>query len=106
MPVRQRRSKRAGSTQALSDPRSSTTNFMDVILVLFVAMLMLAVQQGNISLEYTDSDIGEIEKLDAELTAAVEGDAVSSSTFDEVGTVYVDQETGELYLVASEDEME
>ena len=106
MPVRQRRSKRSRGAGLLSDPRSSTTNFMDVILVLFVAMLMLAVQQGNITLEYIDSDIGEIEKLEAELTAAAEGIADSTSTFAEVGTVYVDQETGEMYVVSPEGEAE
>lgn len=83
-----------------ADPRSSTVNMMDLILVLFVATLLLAISQGNIDMNPEDPDVKQIEKLDSELTEVSQGISNSDAQFAEVGTVYADVETGELYVVA------
>lgn len=84
------------------DPRVGLVNLADIMLVLAVA-LMLAVMANNgfSSANAIQIDSSSLESIDAEDTTSASEDSDSSEekTYEEVGSVYRDTETGDLYVV-------
>lgn len=84
------------------DPRTGLVNLADVMLVFACGLMVALIAHYNVELvpdQTSSADVGEIQKLEEELVAAEEGVAASDSMFSEVGTVYQDEETGDLYVV-------
>lgn len=82
------------------DPMSSMGNLMDVMLVFACGLMIALIAHYNVDFAPTDPAAGDVERLDAELQDAQQGIANSDSTYAEVGTVYRDVNTGELYVVS------
>ena len=92
-----------GSYGVDDDPMSSMGNLMDVMLVFACGLMIALIAHYNVDFSPTDPTAGDVERLDAELQDAEQGIANSDSTYAEVGTVYRDVETGQLYVVAPEE---
>lgn len=86
------------------DPMASMGNLMDVMLVFACGLMIALIAHYNVDFSPSDPTMGDVERLDAELTDAQQGIANSESTYAQVGTVYRDTETGELYVVAPVEE--
>ena len=86
------------------DPMSSMGNLMDVMLVFACGIMIALIAHYNVQLSPDDPDVGNAQRVDAEVSDAVESIEESDSTYSEVGTLYRDEETGELYVVVPEDE--
>ncbi len=84
------------------DPMSTMGNLMDVMLVFACGLLIALIAHYNVDFSNT-TEIGSAEVLEGELTAAEEGAFDTSATYAELGTVYQDTETGELYVVSPND---
>jgi hypothetical protein len=90
------------------DPMSSMGNLMDVMLVFACGLLIALIARYDVDFAPTQNDLGEGEQIDSELTEASWGadSDEGASLYQEMGTVYVDVSTGEMYLVYTDDEDE
>ncbi len=83
------------------DPRTGLVNLADVMLVFACGLIVALVARYNVDLtEYQPDDM---EHVTQEVTEAQEEIASSQATYSEMGTVYQDTETGELYMVRNAD---
>jgi hypothetical protein len=82
------------------DPMSSMGNLMDVMLVFACGLMIALIAHYNVDFTPESADTGNVEKLEQELVNASQGITNSDSNFAEVGSVYRDTTTGELYIVA------
>lgn len=81
------------------DPMASMGNLMDVMLVFACGLMIALIARYNVDFSPVDPQEGTVEKLESDLEAIEQGTMDSDSSFTEVGTVYRDVETGELYVV-------
>ena len=79
------------------DPRTGLVNLADVMLV-FACGLMIALV-GHYNVDLGSTNLENAEKLEGEMQQMSMSTSSSSSTYSEVGTVYEDTSTGELYVV-------
>lgn len=82
------------------DPMSSMGNLMDVMLVFACGLMIALIAHYNVDFSPADPDVGDVEKIDGELYEAQQGMVDSDSTYAEMGVVYRDTETGELFVVS------
>jgi hypothetical protein len=81
------------------DPMSALTNLMDLMLVFACGLIIALIARYNVNLSVT-SDMGpDVQRLDAELEYAEQGIVNGDASFAELGMVYQDLETGDLYVV-------
>ena len=92
------------SSDELDDPMSSMGNLMDLMLVFACGLMIALVANYGVELNSTDPDIGVMEAFDAELEEVNQGSGMSDGQYMEVGTVYRDALTGQMYVVAPEDD--
>ena len=85
------------------DPMSSMGNLMDVMLVFACGIMIALIAHYNVQLSPDNPDVGNAQRVDAEVSDAVESIEDSDSTYSEVGMLYRDEETGELYVVVPEE---
>lgn len=81
------------------DPMESMGNLMDVMLVFACGLLLALVANWNIDLTSGSSPAPSATQLEGELSDAGTEIDTSDSNYSEVGVVYRDEETGELYVV-------
>lgn len=86
------------------EPMESMGNLMDVMLVFACGLMVALVAHYNVNLNASPDLKGNVEELDEPLEEVAEGIANDSSAYAEVGTVYRDVETGQLYVVTPEGE--
>ena len=91
-----------GDVEANDDPLSSMGNLMDLMLVFALGIMIALIAHYNVDFSPTGDPKGEIQKLDAELAEASESIGNSDSSFSELGMVYKNLETGDLYVVTSD----
>lgn len=86
------------------DPMSSMGNLMDVMLVFACGLMLAIIANWNVDLSNVQSSAGSpaIKEIEGDLEAVEEGIAASDGSYENLGTVYRDEETGTLYVVASE----
>lgn len=82
-----------------SDPMESMGNLMDVMLVFVCGLLLALIANWGVDITSTAVDTQKATPLDAEVSQAATEIDTESSDFSEVGTVYKDEKTGELYIV-------
>lgn len=87
-----------------SDPMNGVSNLADAMLVLAVGLMLALIMNQHISISggaVTQMDAASMEEVDAtEFAEALEDeDSDEGSNLEEKGTVYVDKETGTMYLV-------
>lgn len=84
-----------------ANPMESVANLSDVMLVLAVALMVALVSHWGVSM----SDVAKINEsnmqpIEADMSSDTFADEADGETeYEEVGTVYKDKETGELYVV-------
>ncbi len=84
------------------DPRVGLVNLADIMLVLAVAlMLSIMTRVGYAAINAVQIDADSLEALDAEeITTTIDEDAFSDEEiYEEIGSVYRNAETGDLYVV-------
>lgn len=79
------------------DPRTGLVNLADVMLV-FACGLMIAII-GHYNVDLGSASLEDAEPLEGELQEVDAGESISTSGLSEVGVVYEDEETGDLYVV-------
>lgn len=88
------------------DPRVGLVNLADVMLVFACGLMVALIAHYNVNIAPSDvqeSEVGDVEKLEDELISARQGIESNDASYAQVGTVYRDVETGELYVVSPND---
>lgn len=93
-----------GSLGEGGDPMESMGNLMDVMLVFACGLMVALVAHYNVNLNASPDLKGSVEELNEPLEQVAEGIANDSTAYAEVGSVYRDVETGQLYIVTPEGE--
>jgi len=88
------------------DPMASMSNLMDVMLVFACGLMIALIAHYNVELSPSSPEIGNMEEIDGELEPIDEGISDSESQYAEVGMVYRDIETGQLYVVTPDGDEE
>lgn len=92
----------------VSNPMSSMANLMDVMLVFACGLLLALVANWNIDLGAVaqGQDGGDdaqgsasVQRVEGEMQEVQEGIDANDGSYESVGTVYRNEETGELYIV-------
>lgn len=80
----------------------SLGNLMDVMLVFACGLLLALIANWNVDLPGVESSSGSpaLKELKGDLQEAQQGIAVESGRYNQLGTVYQDEETGKLYVVS------
>ena len=92
-----------------ADPMTGVSNLADAMLVLAVGLMLALIMNQHISISggyTTEVDSSAMQAVDAsEFTGAITGeDLDQTSNYEKKGTVYVDKETGTMYLVEEDGE--
>lgn len=87
-----------------SDPMGSMGNLMDVMLVFVCGLLIALIANWNVDLSNTGGSSSglSVEELEGQLEQAQGESAADIAGYEELGTVYRDEETGTLYVVSPE----
>lgn len=93
-----------GAMGSGGDPMDSMGNLMDVMLVFACGLMVALVAHYNVNLNASPDLKGNVEELDEQLEQVAEGIADDSTAYAEVGSVYRDVKTGQLYIVTPEGE--
>ncbi|MGI6216543.1 MAG: DUF2149 domain-containing protein [Coriobacteriales bacterium] len=81
------------------DPMSSMGNLMDVMLVFACGLLLALIVRWNVDVS-SGSISSDVEQIDeSQIENVAEGIDEGDERYDQVGTVYQDEETGDLYIV-------
>ena len=88
------------------DPMGGLGNLADAMLVLAVGIMLALIMNWHVSISggyTTEVEQGNMTEVDASVLqeAAEVGESGEASNYEEKGTVYVDKETGTMYLVES-----
>ena len=83
------------------NPMEMVANVSDVMLVLAVALMVALISRMGVSMEdIAKIDESNMEAVDVDISQDSSTETTDGSTqYEEVGTVYRDTETGELYVV-------
>ena len=81
------------------DPMSSMGNLMDVMLVFACGIMIALIAHYNVELTTDTPDLGEAEKIEGEISEQEADVASDEASYVDMGRVFQDAETGELYIV-------
>jgi hypothetical protein len=92
----------------LAEPRDGVTNMADVMLVLAVGIMLSLVIHWN--LDVGNPELSKPKKVDMEQAVEIEGfeseediaDITSETGLQEKGKIYINPETGKMYMILSE----
>lgn len=87
------------SVRVDDDPMASLGNLMDVMLVFACGLIVALMAHYNVDIAGVPDDLANAEVLEGEVSEQGVDVSGSGSTYVELGTVYRDAETGELYVV-------
>lgn len=93
-----------GDVRSDDDPMASMGNLMDVMLVFACGLIIALMAHYDVDITASPTDLEGAEPLEAEISEQGVDVSGSGSTYVELGTVYRDAETGELYVVTDEDD--
>ena len=84
----------------------SMGNLMDVMLVFACGLMLAIIANWNIDLSEVQSseESPAIKEIEGDLETVEEGIALNDGSYKDMGTVYRDEETGQLYVVSPDDE--
>lgn len=84
---------------------SSMGNLMDVMLVFACGLMLAIVANWNVDLADVRETEGApvIKEVEGDLQAVQEGIAAQDGTYTEMGVIYRDEETGDLYVMTDAD---
>lgn len=82
------------------NPMEMVANLSDVMLVLAVALMVAIVAHWNVDVtKSVQIDESNMTAIEADISEQSAQSADGSSEYEEVGTVYRNKETGEMYVV-------
>lgn len=91
---------RSHSSEEEPNPMESVANMTDVMLVLAVALMLAIAARWNVNVtEAVQLDPSSLEPIDAQISEEAAQASGGDARYEEVGTVYRDIDTGELYVV-------
>ena len=93
-----------GAMGSGGDPMESMGNLMDVMLVFACGLMIALIARYNVDLTQSTQDVRGMEPVEAEVGVAQESMESSDSHYAEVGVMYRDVDTGELYVVEGDGE--
>ncbi len=84
------------------DPMGSLGNLMDVMLVFACGLILALIAHWGVDVAGTSAslDNAKIQPIDGELKEAASGISTGDDTYKDLGKVYLDEETGQLYVVS------
>jgi hypothetical protein len=83
-----------------ADPRIGLVNLADVMLVLAVALMCSVINFWGVDVSSVQELAEEkLQQVQSDLSSGQSSDALSGDQYEEVGTVYRDRETGDLYML-------
>lgn len=80
------------------DPMGSFGNLMDVMLVFACGLLLALIANWNVDIDGDSAESG-IKEVEGNLEEVQAGIDEADGSYTEMGTVYRDEETGQLYIV-------
>lgn len=89
-------------TRAEEDPMSSMGNLMDVMLVFACGIMIALIAHYNVELTTDTPDLGEAERIEGEISEQQADVESEGASYVDMGRVYQDTETGELYIVRTD----
>lgn len=82
------------------NPMETVANLSDVMLVLAVALMVAIVAHWNVDVtQSVEIDEGNLTAIDVDISEMSSQSADGTTEYEEVGTVYKNKETGEMYVV-------
>ncbi len=82
------------------DPRVGLVNLADVMLVFACGLMLALVIHWNVNVGVTELEDAEMTEIEEEnVTNMAENFTKDGSTYNELGTVYQDPTTGQMYLL-------
>ena len=85
------------------DPMSSLTNLMDVMLVFACGLIIALIANWNVDISVPSPESPNLKELEGDLEEVESGIAEGIDRYEELGTVYLDEETGQMYVVSPEE---
>lgn len=82
------------------NPLETVANLSDVMLVFAVALMLALVSRYSVNMAQTDLDQEDLTPVEEEETEAVINEVVDGKGYEEVGTMYKDPDTGEVYVIS------
>jgi hypothetical protein len=82
------------------NPLETVANLSDVMLVFAVALMLALVSRYSVNMAQTELDEEDLETVDQEEAEAVASDIAEGKGYEEVGTMYKDPDTGEVYVLS------
>jgi hypothetical protein len=80
----------------------SVSNLSDVMLVLAVSLMIMIIARLGVTMsDVTVLDEDALQPIDASISESSTESSDGTGAYEEVGTVYRDIETGELYVVGN-----
>ena len=90
----------ADGAEADVNPLETVANLSDVMLVLAVALMIALVSHWGVDMSTTQLEEEDLQVMEEEDTEAFAEDAAQGKGYEEVGTMYRDTETGEVYVLS------
>jgi hypothetical protein len=88
------------ATDSGVDPLRHLPNLSDVMLVLAVALLVALISFWNVDVSRGGTpESSSLQPVEGDLSQGVPAESLSDGDYREVGTVYQDTATGEMYLL-------
>jgi hypothetical protein len=88
-------------TTANVDPMGSLRNLTDAMFVFCCGLMVALIAHYDVGVTSSNTDIQNGQELNATVTQADQGVSNSGASYAELGTVYQDVSTGQLYIVAN-----
>lgn len=85
------------------EPMAGLGNLMDVMLVFACGLILALIAHYNVNLSQDEVSVN-MQELSGELEYTQEGATESASDYQELGIVYQNVETGQLYVVQPDEE--
>lgn len=90
------------AAQGEDDPMSSMGNLMDVMLVFACGIMIALIAHYNVELITDSPDLNAAEKIEGEISEQEADVDSEGASYIDMGRVFQDSETGELYIVKSD----
>lgn len=82
------------------NPLETVANLSDVMLVFAVALMLALVSRYSVNMAQTDLDQEDLTPVEEEETEAIINEVADGKGYEEVGTMYKDPDTGEVYVIS------
>ena len=82
------------------NPLETVANLSDVMLVFAVALMLALVSRYSVNMAQTELDEEDLQTVEEEDAEAIANEVADGKGYEEVGTMYKDPDTGEVYVIS------